>query len=60
DVPLGEVETESIGQGLRRYSGTRDLLAGRIRSVTVVPRPVGSPTGAEFYEATWELKTVAQ
>lgn len=57
DVPLGEVETESIGQGLRRYSGTRDLLAGRIRSVTVVPRPVGSPTGAEFYEATWTLKT---
>ena len=57
DVPLGEVETESIGQGLRRYSGTRDLLAGRIRSVAVVPRPVGSPTGAEFYEATWKFTT---
>lgn len=60
NVPLGEVETESVGQGLRRYSGTRDILAGRIRSVTVVPRPEGSSTGAEFYEATWKLNTVAQ
>jgi len=60
DVPLGEVETESVGQGLRRFSGTRDLLGDKIRSVAVVHRPVDSPTGAEFYEATWELKTVAQ
>ena len=60
DVPLGEVETESVGQGLRRFSGTRDLLGDKIRSVAVVHKPVGSPTGAEFYEATWELKTVAQ
>ncbi len=60
DVPLGKVETKPVGQGLRRFKGTRDLLGSQARSVAVVQRPAGSPPGAQFYEATWELKTVAQ
>jgi len=60
DVPLGKVETESIGQGLRLYKGTRDQLQGQARSIAEVHRPSGLPTGAEFYEAAWEMKTTAK
>jgi len=60
DVPLGQVETESIGQGLRQYSGTRYRLGVQTRSLFIAPQPVGSHVGAEFYEATWKLKTIGR
>ena len=60
DVPLGQVETESAGQGLRQYSGTRYRLGVQSRSLFIEPQPVGSQVGAEFYEATWELKTMGR
>jgi len=60
DVPLGQVETESIGKGLRQYSGTRYRLGVQTRSLFIAPQPVGSHVGAEFYEATWELKTIGR
>ena len=58
DVPLGQVETKSVGQGLRQFSGTRYRLGVQTRALFITPQPVGSHVGAEFYEATWELKTV--
>lgn len=57
EVPLGKVQTDSIGQGLRRYCGTRELLGSQTRSISVVPRPGAISSGAEFYEATWNLNT---
>ena len=58
DSPLGQVDTDSIGQGLRKYGGTRHRLGLQTRALFITPAPFGSHVGAEFYEATWELKTI--
>ena len=60
DVPLGQVDTESIGQGLRQYSGTRYRLGVQTRALFITPQPADSHVGAEFYEATWNLKTIGR
>jgi len=57
EVPLGQVVTEPLGKGLRKYRGTLKLLATQTRSIKVVPKLAGSFSGAEFYEATWSLMT---
>ncbi|MBT3367870.1 MAG: DUF4384 domain-containing protein [Nitrospina sp.] len=58
DVPLGQVETESIGQGLRQYRGTRYRLGVQTRALFITHEPADSHVGAEFYEAAWHLKTI--
>ena len=57
EVPLGPVNLEPVGQGLGRYSGTRSLLAEQTRGISVSGKTAGKKPGAEFYEATWSLKT---
>jgi hypothetical protein len=57
EAPLGEVSTDSIGQGLRQYRGSRGGLAVQTRGIKIVGTSAGSGTGAEFYEATWTLST---
>jgi hypothetical protein len=57
EAPLGEVSTDSIGQGLRQYRGSRGGLAVQTRGIEIVGTSAGSGTGAEFYEATWKLST---
>jgi hypothetical protein len=57
EAPLGEVEMHSIGQGLRRYRGTRSTLAARTRGIKIVGAATPFSKGAEFYEATWTLTT---
>ena len=57
EVPLGEVATNSIGQGLRQYRGLQKNLAAETRGIKVVESGTGSDNGAEFYEATWMLTT---
>ena len=60
NVPLGQIDTKPIGQGLRRYNGTRRNLDVQTRALFVTPQPVASHVGAGFYEAAWELNTVDQ
>ncbi len=57
EIPLGDVAMEQVGQGLRRYRGTRKTLAAMTRGIAVVGSEQGDVSGAEFYEATWTLKT---
>jgi hypothetical protein len=58
DIRLGRVDTESVGQGLRYYKGSRSRLGVQTRALFVEDQPVGSHAGADFYEATWKLKTL--
>lgn len=60
NFPLGRVDTHPIGQGLRKYGGTRHRLGLQTRALFITPQPADSPVGAEFYEATWELNTVGR
>jgi len=55
EVPLGDVSMESVGQGLSMYRGTQKSLAAKTRGISVVS--ADKKKGAEFYEATWSLKT---
>lgn len=57
EIPLGDVAMEQVGQGLRRYRGTRKTLAAMTRGIAVVGADQDDVSGAEFYEATWTLKT---
>lgn len=57
EVPVGQVAMESVGKGLRRYTGSRESLSGLTRSIEVVPAAPSSHSGTEFYEATWTLHT---
>ncbi len=57
ESPLGDVAMEQAGQGLRRYRGTRKTLAAITRGIAVIGAEQGDVSGAEFYEATWILKT---
>ena len=57
ESPLGDVAMEQVGQGLRRYRGNRNTLATMTRGIAVVGAEQGGISGAEFYEATWTLKT---
>jgi len=57
EVPLGGVELESIGQGLIRYRGLKSDLATQSRGISMIGTGADKTAGAEFYEATWSLKT---
>ena len=63
EAPLGQVDMESMGQGLGKYRGSRESFSIRTRGITVSatgPSSGGgpaSPVGTEFYEATWKLET---
>lgn len=57
EVPVGWVDMEAVGQGLSRYRGTRESLGVMTRGIQVVSAEPTSASGAEFYEATWNLKT---
>ena len=57
EVPVGRVDMEGAGQGLRRYRGNRESLATMTRGIEVTPTSPSSDSGTEFYEATWTLRT---
>lgn len=57
EVPIGQVNMESVGHGLMRYRGTQESLATMTRRIQVAPSAPSSHSGAEFYEATWTLTT---
>ncbi|MFC1857421.1 DUF4384 domain-containing protein [Thermodesulfobacteriota bacterium] len=57
ESPLGEVDMEPIGQGLNMYRGSRKTLGAKTRGIAVVSDGKNVDSGAEFYEATWSLKT---
>lgn len=57
EVPLGNVEMESAGQGLKLFRGSRKTLGARTRGISVLQGPGNSESSVEFYEAVWELKT---
>ena len=65
EAPLGEVTTQSIGQGLQRFNGKREALSVQTRGIKIQKRPPAAdttaaapPQGASFYEASWTLKTI--
>ncbi len=55
--PLGEVNTRSIGSGLRGFSGTEQDLAAQCRGISIQANAPDLFGGAEFYEASWSLVT---
>ena len=57
EVPLGEVATEPIGQGLRLYRGGEREFALKSRGIQVVGADAGGSGGREFYEASWTVTT---
>ncbi len=57
EVPLGEVATEPIGQGLRLYRGGEKEFALKSRGIQVVGADAGGSGGREFYEASWTVTT---
>ncbi len=57
EVPLGKVEMEQIGQGLRKYCGSRKSLANKTRGISIFAADHIAGSGAEFYEGTWNLTT---
>ena len=57
EVPLGHVNLEPPVQGLSRYRGTRGALATQSRGINVVSKNNEGISGAEFYEASWSLRT---
>lgn len=57
EVPLGEIATESTGQGLRLYRGGVEELSLKTRGIQVVDAGTGSSNSADFYEALWTIAT---
>lgn len=57
EAPLGEVATESIGQGLRLYRGGEKELALKTRGIQVVETGDGANVAKEFYETSWTVRT---
>jgi hypothetical protein len=57
EVPLGEVATESTGQGPRLYRGGEKELALKSRGIQVVAAEAGGSTSKDFYEASWTIAT---
>ena len=53
---------EPVGQGLNRYKGTPESFAKLTRGISIVSsgKIKNSDKIAEFYEATWILKTDKQ
>lgn len=57
EAPVGEVDMDSVGQGLKAYRGSRESFAAMTRGLSVVGDGTGFVSGAEFYEATWSITT---
>ena len=57
EVPLGDIATENMDRGLNRYRGTQGSLAASTRGIGVFPGSSDKGSGAEFYEASWSLRT---
>ena len=64
EAPLGDVSTQSIGQGLQRFDGKRETLSVQTRGIKIQKTaPAANKTatavsqGASFYEASWTLTT---
>ena len=57
EVPLGQIHLQQVGQGLARYQGTRSALSATTRGIAVSAASPGNESGAEFYEASWEIET---
>ncbi|MFO8047716.1 MAG: DUF4384 domain-containing protein [Desulfosudaceae bacterium] len=57
EAPLGNVEMDPIGSGLREYRGSRESLDMLSRGIKVVESKENSAAGAEFYEAEWTIHT---
>jgi uncharacterized protein DUF4384 len=57
EVPLGDVEMESAGQGLKLYRGSKKTLGARTRGISVVSDAGDYTSSVEFYEAVWKVKT---
>lgn len=59
EVPLGQVDMQSIGKGLSAYEGDRQSLATSTRGIAVTGKKDGTADQpiAEFYEATHEIAT---
>jgi hypothetical protein len=59
EVPLGQVNMQSIGKGLSLYEGDRQSLAVSTRGIAVTGKKTGAGDQpiAEFYETTYEIAT---
>ena len=57
ESPLGEIDTQSIGQGLRSYKGNEKDLAAKSRGIEVNPAYPNAFNGTEFFEGNWSLFT---
>ena len=57
EVPLGNLDMEQADNGLRQYRGSRTEFASKTRGIAVVGPDQGTASEAEFYEATWTLRT---
>ena len=58
DAPLGNVDMESVGGGLKLYSGDQRSFAAKTRGISVSSAGKKPSEGTEFYEAVWEVNTV--
>jgi hypothetical protein len=61
EVPLGKVNTEKMGNGLRKYAGDAGSLAAKTRGISVVAArkkaAAGAGSGVAFYEGNWNITT---
>lgn len=61
EVPLGDVQTTPIGQGLSLFAGTQDTLGTRTRGIAITAKqdtePGSTPAIAEFFETSYEITT---
>jgi hypothetical protein len=57
EAPLGQVDMEAAGQGLKRYKGSLKSFATKTRGVMITPDDQQSLQNAEFYEGRWLFTT---
>ena len=58
EFPMGNLDMESLGNGLNRYHGSQKMLGVETRENSPLTVPQGGDfKGAEFYEATWIITT---
>lgn len=57
EIPLGQIDLESYGNGLNKYNGDRETLGTKSRETMQMPDKKDNFQGAEFYEAIWHLTT---
>ena len=57
EVPLGQVDMDQAGQGLRVYRGNLSQLASKTRGISVEGNKKAGSPGAQFHEAAWTVLT---